>query len=447
MNSRRLLLVLGAFAGFGTAPVLGDASTIDDVAGRVRLLEERLARIERALGITEASPASEEPLPRAVQDLKEEVTALRTQVAAVPAPAPAGSPAVTSKWATSLYGYVKLDAIYDTQKTSAGDVAFFVLPEVAGRKDNEFNMTARETRLGFKLQAPEAGQVKASATVELDFAGGGSANSALPRLRLAYADVAWKDWVFRAGQDWEPFITVLPKSLDLGFLADQGALGLRRAQLRATRRFTAEDKSAWETRLAVVRTIGQDLDGGGQDDGVDAGLPTLQWNVFHERASGLKLGLSGHWGREDVERPSGGLHDGFSTWSAIGSFVLPFSPKVSLQGTLWTGANLDTYFGGVGQGVNRALGRSIDATGGFLQLVLNPTPKLNLNFTAGLDDPENDDLAAGMRSANRHLSTTLFYSWTPAVRTALGLTDLQTSYLGQADASTLRVHSALYFGF
>jgi hypothetical protein len=134
-------------------------------------------------------------------------------------------------------------------------------------------------------------------------------------------------------------------------------------------------------------------------------------------------------------------------WSTISSFVVPFSPKASLQGTLWPGANLDTYFGGVGQGVNRTLGRSIDASGGFVQLVLNPTPKINLNFTAGIDDPDNNDLLPGMRSANRHFSSSLFYSWTPAVRTAVQLTDLTTSYFQQADARTLRLHTALMFGF
>ena len=63
---------------------------------------------------------------------------------------------VLSKFEMKIYGYVKLDASYDTQRTSAGDLMFYVLPEVNGDKDDEFNMTAKETRLGLDILGPHS---------------------------------------------------------------------------------------------------------------------------------------------------------------------------------------------------------------------------------------------------------------------------------------------------
>ena len=80
---------------------------------------------------------------------------------------------VLSKFELKIYGYVKLDASYDTQRRSAGDLMYYVLPEVNEDKDNEFNMTAKETRLGLDIKAPEVGSVKTTGKIETDFYGPG----------------------------------------------------------------------------------------------------------------------------------------------------------------------------------------------------------------------------------------------------------------------------------
>ena len=99
--------------------------------------------------------------------------------------------ATLSKFELKLYGYLKLDASYDTQRTSAGDLMYYVLPEVNDQKDDEFDMTAKETRFGLDLKGPEANSVKTTGKLETDFYGsGGSANSPNLRLRLAYLDLA-----------------------------------------------------------------------------------------------------------------------------------------------------------------------------------------------------------------------------------------------------------------
>ena len=370
-----------------------------------------------ALGVGQAmaqAPAAVPAAPAAAAPAKAPapVVAAPAAATATTLPAPALVP-VLSKFSLTIYGYVKLDASYDTSRVSAGDLAFYVMPKEVGNNDNEFNFTARETRLGLDMKCPEYGDTKVSGKIEADFYGnGGGDNTPVPRLRLGFIDVANGDWMVRAGQDWETFITAIPRIDNFSYLADAGALGLRRPQLRVQKDFKVTADSKFVAKVAAARTIGQDIDGGGQNDGADASFPTAQYNLtfesklFAEKTA--KFGVSGHWGRETIDsivsnKVVGSDDKNYDSWSVIGSVVLPLCQVVALQGSIWKGANLDTYYGGIGQGVNSKLDTSIGAVGGWSQLMFDLTKKLNWNVGYGIDDPDDGDLNDNDRSKNQIL--------------------------------------------
>src|SRR6266498_4931333 len=56
-----------------------------------------------------------------------------------------GEKPLTSGLSVGLYGYVKLDAAYDSSRISAGNFARWVESEQIRRNDDEFNMTANQT--------------------------------------------------------------------------------------------------------------------------------------------------------------------------------------------------------------------------------------------------------------------------------------------------------------
>ncbi len=357
------------------------------------------------------------------------------------------------------YGYVKLDASYDTQRTAAGDLMFYVLPKVDGKKDNEFNMTARESRLGLALSGPDAPGIKTTGKFEVDFYGsGGGHNTANLRMRLAYLDLAFDNGLsLLAGQDWETFITVIPRIVNFSYLADAGALGLRRPQVRVTQKLDMSSDTAVIGKIAAARTIGQDIDGGGQDDGVDSGTPTLQYNLILETKvlteKKTRASVSGHYGRETLD---GVNEDGkivkvdekdYNTWSVIGSLYLPMTKILALQGTIWTGENLDTYFGGIGQGINAKEEKAISAKGGFIQLLIDPTDKWSCSLNASVDDPDDGDLSAGNRSKNELLMANAFYKLTTAVTLAAEYSHMKTSYKDRDAASNDRVQVAAIYRF
>lgn len=374
---------------------------------------------------------------------------------------------VLSSVNVDVYGYLKLDASRDTRRTVAGDLMFFVLPDgEAGRKE-EFNMTARESRLGLNLAVPGLSDYDVTGRFETDFYGrGGDDNTPNLRLRLAYMQIKRDSLSLLAGQDWDTFITagpgyvIIPRIVNFSFLAHAGALGLRRPQVRITQDLPVGD-SRFIWKLAAARTLGEDIDVDGQDDGAASGFPTAQANLIlvSQPFGDLKtvLSVGGHAGVERVREytiedatgnyPIVMAKKDYDTWSLIGSVSQQLSPKLTLQGAAWVGENLDTYWGGIGQGVNRTLGTGIGAQGGWAQLMLDATDMLNINIGYGLDNPDSDDLNPGNREKNELFFGSLFYRLNRYVTMALEYSNLTTSYKGGDDAENNRVQGSMILRF
>ncbi len=86
---------------------------------------------------------------------------------------------VIGKWATTLYGFIESDMIFDTTRSFSAEapggtpIARASTPgSPAPAGDNaRFMFSARATRLGVRIKAPEFQQVRVSATLESDFLG------------------------------------------------------------------------------------------------------------------------------------------------------------------------------------------------------------------------------------------------------------------------------------
>jgi hypothetical protein len=355
------------------------------------------------------------------------------------------------------YGYVKLDAAYDSTRTANGDYMWYVLPKVEGKSDDEFNMTARETRFGMDLTGSDVGTAKTTGKIEGDFYGpGGTANSPNLRLRLAYLDVAMiNGFSVRAGQDWDAFMTVSPKMINFGYLADAGALGLRRPQCRITQEMKV-GASKLIAKVAAARTVGEDIDGGGHDDGADSGRPTVQGNLVFETkllsTKAAKIGISGHWGTETVDTSISNKitrvdSKDYDTWSAIGSLYFPVLERVAFQGSVWQGENLDIYYGGIGQGINKDLEREIGAQGGWAQVVMDLTECINFNVGYGWDNPDDADLNKNNRTKNEMVFTSIYYKLNSAATLAFEYSNMTTYYKGADKAENNRFQGSAIYKF
>ena len=370
---------------------------------------------------------------------------------------------VTLKDAGSLrlqvYGYIKADLSHDTQSTApkSGDFTFYVLPEVGGEKDGQTRLAARESRFGLSLFGPDTETWKTTGKIEMDFYGGGNANSYNPRLRLAYVDAAHSSGLsIRMGQDWDAFNEVMARINNFGALADAGALGLRRPQARVTQEVKLSDSTKVVLKAAVAQTVGEDLDGAGFDDGSDADVPSFQFNVaLHQKLWAEKparIAFSGHYGQETLDATVSNALTAvdatdYDTWSVQGSAFLPLTKCMAVQGNVWQGANLDTYYGAIGQGINMALGEEIEAIGGWAQLLIDPTEKISLGLGYSIDDPEDEDLSAGMRCKNEMVWVYGAYKFTAALMGIAEYSQMTTDYLEKPDATNDRVQVSMKYTF
>lgn len=359
--------------------------------------------------------------------------------------------------AVKLYGFTKLDVIYATQRTFAGDLNFYLLPTIAGKNQPSLNITARETRFGLDISGPSIEDWKTTGKVELDFYtsafGGGNENNAAPRIRLAYVDfVSAQGLSVRAGQDWDTLVTVTPKTVDAAFLGGYGNLYGRRPQVRVTQtlKFGAVSVTA---RAAAARTIGQVTDAGGiQDGGTDAVQPTLEGAFFADATlwttRPARVSISGHSGFETVAPVAADpTLKNYDTRSLIGGLVLPITDRATIQGTVWQGADLKQFYGGINQGINTTLGQSIEAQGGWAQLVLDVLPVVNVNLGYGYDDPSDSNLNTGDRTLNTRSFGSVIYQASSAVSFAFEYSSLRTGYKNAATSNGEIYQAAAIFKF
>ncbi len=406
-------------------------------------------------------------LRQRIESLEEQMDQLRATVgsrqaegeAGGPSPAPARAPAKPEQdkkplWSSldvQFYGYVKADAAWDSSRVTTGNYILFVNED--GEDDDEFNLTARQTRLGLRIKGPDMGDIRTSGLVECDFYGaGGEENKNIFRMRHAYLRLLWPehDFSILAGQAWDVIAPLYPDTLNFTILWDGGNIGYRHPQIRATREIVLDDDVNLELAGALSRTIG-DLEEAADSSrpGEDAGFPTLQGRVgvtfpwFGIQPTAV--GISGHWGEEEYP----GDND-IESWSVNLDMSQPVNTWLAVKGEAFIGENLDNYFGGIGQGVRNpttTADRAIGSRGGWMQASLKPYQDWRFNVGVGIDDVDSDDLGATGRTRNRAIFGNAIYAVTEHIDVGLELSHWQTDYKNADDVDDVRIQASFIYKF
>ena len=363
-----------------------------------------------------------------------------------------------------LYGYIKADAVYDDSRVTTGNYILYVDDETGKDNDDEFNLTANQTRFGLKIKGPEEDGIRTSGQLEVDFYGNGSGeNKAGILLRHAYMNIEWPDENFSilAGQTSDIFSPLFPDTLNYTVLWDAGNIGYRHPQIRLTKDIQLNEKVDMNLQGGISRTIGDDelLTTAGAKSGEDAGFPTLQGRVgFTFPWFGYKptaIGFSGHWGEEEYDDISTtATSEKFDSWSLNFDMLQPVNELWSVKGEAFCGKNLNDYFGGIGQGVRSTTAagittyhNEIGSRGGWIAASLTPKSKWNFNFGAGIDDVENEDIAAAQRAMNRSIFGNAIYSINKNTQIGFELSQWRTEYKGSGDADDLRAQTSFIYKF
>ena len=125
-----------------------------------------------------------------------------------------------SKFNLSIGGFVKLDYAYNSVNLGASGVppATGAVPRTGSpdyNKDQSI-LTARQSRLWFKVAGPTLLGAKTSALIESDFYGDNSAAGESPqmRMRLAYGSIDWANTSIQFGQQYDIFGPMIASTQD-----------------------------------------------------------------------------------------------------------------------------------------------------------------------------------------------------------------------------------------
>ena len=111
------------------------------------------------------------------------------------------------------------------------------------------------------------------------------------------------------------------------------------------------------------------------------------------------------------------------------------------------GENLDTYFGGIGQGLNTSTGRGIGTRGGWIAGSLGPWDRWRFNLGIGVDDVDVGDVAAGQRTLNRSFFGNAIYSINKSADVGFELSQWHTERKSERDADDLRAQMSFIYKF
>ncbi|NTW83710.1 MAG: hypothetical protein HGB36_10145 [Chlorobiaceae bacterium] len=429
---------------------------------------------------------AKETVEMRITRLEKELAELKALVREKPAVAPVVSPAPVTAAApvsksepqspttvslgsgvkAQLYGFARLDALWESGQVYPGNIALWAQPQGLGRNDGEWNLTAGATRLGFNFSGPDTEKLKLTGNIEIDFTGGGTENNQNPRMRHAWLKAYWpaSDFSIIAGQTWDVIGSLIPFTDDPAIMWDAGNIGGRHPQLRLTKGFATGEKSRLEMAVAASRTIGEKDIISGFDTGRDADMPTIQGRIA---LSGpvivdnkpATVAVSGHYGQEQWDTNTSNANKTLDTWSCNLELSLPLSQQLIFAGEYFTGSNLDDFYGGIGQGVNTGLDNksnfwNIRSHGGWAALRYSVNPTTTVSLGAGIDDPDDNDLAgyaAAVTTKPRTLNRTIFANVinqvTPNFIIGFQLGEWITDYMGAPRSEALRAQSSMTYKF
>jgi hypothetical protein len=407
----------------------GSVFAESDLEKRVRQLEEKNAKLEKEVESLRGD------------GLAQEIDAYLDKTS------PRSKEVETKKDALlTFYGFLRMDILYNTNHFNSVITPVRVLPETTGSNDDQFGMTVRLTRVGLLFNFGTVGSLKASGKLEIDFLNfpaGIPESRETPRIRLAYIQLDAEKWMLRIGQEWDVIAPLFPNANHLTLMWFAGNLGDRRPMIRFF--YRPSETFTFDTALGLTGAVDSaDLDGDGERDGFDAGMPHLQvraaWNQFFKQKRGeaeqgpfkpTKL-VVGVWGFVGMLEASTGVgpynEQDFWSWTAGLDASIPVGRMIELRGEVWVGQALSDMRGTAGSSVNTATGEEVEGLGGWAEIVYRPTERYQFYLGGTIDDPRNRTVPIAAITLNWTTYIGVRRHWTKTFRSTFEVIYWETQY-------------------
>lgn len=308
-----------------------------------------------------------------------------------------------SKYRVRLNGIVLMNLFSNQGSTDNLDVPSFA--SASGTAGNSFGATLRQSEFGVEVFGPSVAGAKTSANFQADFGGGftntwDGVNYGQFRLRTASMRLDWENTSIVAGQDGlflSPLSPTSYASLIVPAFNYSGNLWGWIPQLRVEHRLAMTDKQNLTLQAGIFDNLTGDFPSAqynrsaqaGERSGQPAYGTRVAWsrNVFGQP---ITLGVGGYYSRQDWQ--FGRSVDG---WAGMADWSVPLPSRLRLSGEFYRGNAIGALGASFGRSVvfsgNPALASTnvygLDSAGGWSQLKLQATSKLEFNGVFGIDNP------------------------------------------------------------
>lgn len=296
-----------------------------------------------------------------------------------PAPLESGPKPLQGKWGTNFYGFVEFDAIHDSTQAalttindSQGNGALARPGSYAG-SNGQTLFGARNSRIGFKLDAPASDGVKTSAVLEMDFLGNQPTSTASqaalignPTFRIRHMALKLEDPIVDVllGQYWQLFgwqSAFHPNTVEIQGVP--GQVYSRAPQARLSKRLETSS-ILLDFAIAAARPVSRNSQMPDGQAGVK--LTLNHWKGLHTAGStgtavdGLAVGVSGVARHFILPGLYGSGHSRTNGWGLSFDALIPIIPAttdrranaLTVTGSFVTGTGISDLYTGLTGGVS-----------------------------------------------------------------------------------------------
>ncbi len=326
-----------------------------------------------------------------------------------------------AKYRVRLSGIVLMNAFRNVGASDNLDFPNYAQPPTPGTPSQAtFGATLRQSEIGLEIFGPTLAGAKSSANVQLDFAGGfpsapNGVNFGIARLQTASVRLDWKNTSLIGGQD-SLFVSPLSPtsfaSLATPAFDNAGNLWGWTPQLRVEHRFDLSDQQTLTFQGGILDNLDWEPPSSqytyyrSPQAGETSGQPAYAARTAWSRAlfgHPLSVGVAGYYGRQAWAW--GHSVDGYA---GMTDWQIPILRRLMLSGEFYRGRAAGGLGGAIGQtivyGANPSYAttpiRGLNSAGGWSQLKLQLTPKLELNGVYAEDDAFAGDIRGFATDAN-----------------------------------------------
>jgi len=309
-----------------------------------------------------------------------------------------------SKYRIRLSGILLLNVFGNRGSVDNQDFPTWAIPQGGNTTAKTVGASLRQSEVGLEVFGPRLAGAKTTGNLQVDFSGGftntpDGVNFGLVRLRIASLRMDWKNTSIVAGQD-NAFISPLSPtsfaSLAVPAFGYAGNLWGWIPQVRVEHRFELSEGQSIMLQGGMMDGVTGEVPSASFERAAQAGESAGQ-PAYGVRASWtrsvfgmpLTLGAAGYYSRQNWA-----FNTHVDGWAGMTDWSVPLARRVSLTGEFYRGRALGGLGGGVGRSVlfSGNLDPSVqlqplNSVGGWSQLKVKASDKLEFNGAFGVDNP------------------------------------------------------------